>query len=86
MPMEERNTSKYELKDGKRVVYVGITNDLERRTKEHKAEGLQFTNVKKVGNSTTRKGAENWETRRIQTYMQNHNGETPKYNKNESGK
>ena len=29
-----RDTYKYELRDGNRVVYVGITNDLQRRESE----------------------------------------------------
>ena len=86
LSMAKRDTTKYVLKDKNEVVYVGITNDLERRTQEHKAEGMKFTSVTKVGNNTTREGASNWETDRIQTYMQNHNGATPKYNKNDNGK
>ena len=86
LSMKKRDTTKYVLKDKNEVVYVGITNDLERRTQEHKAEGMKFTSVTKVGNNTTREGASNWETDRIQTYMHNHNGETPKYNKNDNGK
>ncbi len=42
-----RDTYKYELRDGNRVVYVGITNDLERREAEHRAEGMDFTKIQK---------------------------------------
>jgi predicted GIY-YIG superfamily endonuclease len=34
----QRDTYKYELKDGKKVVYVGITNDPERREAQHRQE------------------------------------------------
>lgn len=81
-----RNTYKYELRDGNRVVYVGITNDLERREAEHRAEGMDFTSIRKIGNVTTRDAAEQWEADRIATYMDNHSGECPKYNANDSGK
>ena len=84
--MAKRDTFKYELKDNNRLVYAGITNDIERRAAEHQAEGMKFTSVTKVGNITTREGASKWETDRIRTYMQNHNGATPKYNKNDNGK
>ena len=83
---DKRDTSKYEVYDGNRLVYVGITNDIERRTKEHEAEGMQFTRVEKVGNNTTQSAAGKWEEDRIQTYKNNHKGERPKYNKNDSGK
>lgn len=84
--MAERNTYKYELHNGNRVVYVGITNDLERREAEHRAEGMNFTSIKKVGNATTRNAAEEWETNRIAMYKENHHGNRPEYNQNDSGK
>ena len=42
--------------------------------------------MKIVGNASTLDGASQWETNRIQTYMANHNGQTPLYNQNEHGK
>jgi hypothetical protein len=83
--MSERNTYKYELTQGNKVVYVGITNDPARREAEHRQD-KEFTTMRIVGRPSTPEGASQWETKRIQTYMQNHNGNTPLYNKNESGK
>lgn len=84
--MAERDTFKYELRRGNKLVYVGITNDLERREDEHRREGMEFTSMVKVGNATTRVAAEDWEADRIATYKDNHNGERPEYNQNDSGK
>lgn len=84
--MANRNTYKYELRNGNKVVYVGITNDLGRREAEHRNEGMKFTSMTKVGNVTTRSGAEAWEADRIATYKENHNGNRPQYNLNDSGK
>lgn len=81
-----RDTYKYELRDGNRVVYIGITNDLDRRENEHRNEGMNFTSIHKVGNITTRDAAEDWEAKRIETYKNNHGGDRPKYNQNDSGK
>ena len=39
-----------------------------------------------VGRPSTLDGASQWETNRIETYMRNHNGDTPLYNKNCHGK
>ena len=83
---QNRDTSKYVLHQGKKIVYIGITNNLERRTAEHEREGMKFTSVEKVGNQTTREAAENWETSRIHQYQDNHDGKTPLYNQNTSGK
>ena len=39
-----------------------------------------------VGNASTKAGAENWETKRIETYARNHGGEIPPKNKTKNGK
>ena len=83
--MEKRDTYKYELTKGNKVVYVGITNNPERRQAEHQQD-KDFDKMRLIGRASTPKGASEWETRRIQTYMNNHNGNTPKYNQNEHGK
>ena len=45
--MAERDTIKYQIKDGNEIVYYGITNDLERREQEHRSEGMDFTSMKR---------------------------------------
>jgi predicted GIY-YIG superfamily endonuclease len=83
---QKRDTSKYECYQGNKLVYVGITNDMARREAEHKAEGMNFSSMRKVGNVTTREAASDWETERIQKYQRNHGGNTPTYNQNNTGK
>lgn len=83
--MAKRDTYKYELTKGNRVVYVGITDAPERREAEHHQD-KDFDKMRIVGNVSTLDGASQWETDRIKTYMANHNGQTPLYNKNEHGK
>lgn len=84
--MADRDTTRYELYQGNKLQYVGITNDLDRRTREHEAEGMKFTRVEKVGPKVTRETANGWESDRIGTYQKNHGGKLPTYNKNTSGK
>ena len=57
-------------------MYVGITNNPERREAEHR-QNKNFDKMKIVGNVSTLDGASQWETNRIQTYMNNHKGQTP---------
>lgn len=83
--MSKRDTYKYELTQGNKVVYVGITNDPTRREMEHRQD-KNFDKMRIVGSASTLDGASQWETNRIQTYMKNHNGDTPLYNQNTSGK
>lgn len=84
--MSKRDTFKYELYNGKRLVYVGTTNDLNRRESEHRNDGMEFTSMRKIGNATTKEAAGEWEENRIGIYKNSHGGDRPKYNQNDSGK
>ncbi len=55
-----RDTCKYHLKDGKRVIHLGITNNLKRREQEHQSNypGAQ---IRQIGRKTTREYAISWE-------------------------
>lgn len=79
-----RDYSKYILRNKGKIVYVGITNDLERRCKEHCLD-KDFTSIQKVGNKTTLDAAKKWEAERLATYRKNSGGNNPKYNKNNNG-
>ena len=59
--MTEWDTYKYHLKKGKEILRSGITNDLERREKEHQREYGDNVHIQKVGNRTTKDGAKEWE-------------------------
>ena len=78
--MLKRDTTKYELRKGRKTVYVGITNNLPRRKKEHSLD-KDFDTMVKIGRTSTRKSARSWESDRIKTYKKTHNGSRPKYNR-----
>ena len=78
--MPNRDTTRYELYDGTKKVYIGVTNDLDRRTDEHKAEPLRFSRVNKVGPEVTRDSALDWERDALDTYQGNHDGKLPRGN------
>lgn len=83
--MSERNTNKYELTRGNKVVYVGITEDPAGREEQHRQD-KDFDKMRIMGAKPTRSSAEQWETEQIHTYMKNHGGDAPEYNKNSSDK
>ena len=83
--MAKRDTYKYELTKGNKVVYVGITSNSESREREQHQD-KDFDKMRIVGNISTLDGASKWESNRIKTYMNNHNGNTTLYNQNEHGK
>jgi len=58
--MAQRNTYKYHLKRGQKVVYRGITSDLARREVEHR-QNYPGTHIQQVGRKTSRDAALKWE-------------------------
>ena len=57
-----RDTYKYHFKKGNKIVHIGITNDIDRREKEHRNEpGYSKGHIKQVGFRTTRDAALKWE-------------------------
>jgi len=81
----KRNTVTYELRDGRRVVYRGTTNNPERRAQEHKNQGKKFSNMNVTSRRMTEEGAKRKEAKQLKTYRSNHNGRNPKYNKDCDG-
>ncbi len=81
---KERDTVTYELKKGNKVVYVGTTNDPERREQEHKDEGKQFSHMNITSRRMTDEGAKQKESDRLEAYRKNQ-GKNPKYNKEDDG-
>ena len=57
---KRRDTHKYHLKQGKKVVHKGITYDLERREAQHQEE-FPGSQAQQVGRRTTREAALKWE-------------------------
>lgn len=59
--MTDRDTYKYRLKKGNKTLQSGITNDLERREKEHQRDRGKDVYLQQVGRRTTREAAREWE-------------------------
>ena len=45
----KRNHYHYELKNGKKIFYIDITKDPERRKEEHEREGKNFNSMDIIG-------------------------------------
>ena len=63
-----------------RILYIGETNDLERREREHRSAGMPG-NIKRETTRQSKASAEVWEEQRLDTYRRNHGGKNPPYNK-----
>lgn len=81
---KKRDTVTYELKDGRKTVYVGTTNDPEAREKQHESDGKKFTKMTVTSSKMTEQGAKTKESKKLETYRKNQ-GKNPKYNKNNDG-
>lgn len=64
--MPNRDTYTYSLRQGRKIVHRGITNDLERREREHQ-EQFPNSKISQVGNVKTREGALKWEAEQEKT-------------------
>ena len=78
---KKRNTRKYKLYEGNKIVDIGITNDPKRRESEHKRDRHKFTKMKTFGTAVSRESAEKWEEQELAKYRKSHQGKNPKYNK-----
>ncbi|PCJ26774.1 MAG: hypothetical protein COA97_05110 [Flavobacteriales bacterium] len=83
--MAKRDTYNYNLKHGRKVVYKGTTNDLDKRAQEHASAGKKFTHIQQVGRVKTEDGARRTETKQLSAYRGNNGGKNPKYNKTKKG-
>jgi hypothetical protein len=70
---------KYELWNGRTLVFVGATTDPVRRQYEH-SRTKEFTRLKIIGRRTTQDAAQKWRDARIATYAKNHHKQPPRYN------
>ena len=58
----DRVTYKYHFKIGNKIIHTGITNDIDRREREHKNKpGQSKGHIKQVGVRTTHESAFAWE-------------------------
>lgn len=76
----KRDTWVYELKDGKEIVYYGITNNPDRRFIEHANSNKRFTHINIISVALTRESALIREKESIERYKRQHSGRSPRYN------
>ena len=60
MPRSPRDTYRYHFKVGNKIVHRGITNELDRRAREHQQNWPQGS-IKQIGTKVTRQTALKWE-------------------------
>jgi hypothetical protein len=76
----ERDTYRYVLRDGRKIVQFGVSNGPDDRVAEHVRKGKRFTSMTIEGPAVTKDSALDWERYRIGAYRETH-GRRPRYNK-----
>lgn len=82
--MEKKDTYVYKLVRKAEIVYIGITNDLERREQEHR-EDKQFDEMHVIKGPYTREDAEKVESIQLRLFSFIHS-HLPEYNQTCNGK
>ena len=80
-----RNTMTYALHDGRKKVYIGTTDDLERRRREHEQEGKHFTRMERTSRRMTEERAQKKEAEQLKSFRHGHDGRNPRYKKDSKG-
>lgn len=78
---DKKDTHRYSVWDGRKLVYYGITDDLARREAQHRAKRWNFRRMRKEGPAVTEHTARDWEQTRLENYRRGHRGRNPRYNK-----
>ena len=85
MKVKRVDTYVYKLVRDNQTVYIGITNNLERREQEHR-EDKQFDEMHIIKGPCTREEAERTESVQLNIFTIFHNGHLPEYNQTCNGK
>lgn len=82
---KKRDAQTYALYQGNEKVYIGITDDLERREQQHRDGGKKFTRIEPTSRRMTPDSAQKREAEQLETYRRGHKGNNPRYNKTHDG-
>lgn len=81
----KRDHCNYKLKTGNKVVYIGETDDPDRREGEHRAAGKKFDRLVCDGPKVSETTAQKRQREALARYRRSHGGKNPKYNKRDDG-
>lgn len=82
---KKQDTAVYTLRDKNEIVYIGTSNNIEKREKEHQDLGKEFTSIRKESRKMTPESAKKREEEKLENYRKNHKSKNPKYNKDKDG-
>jgi predicted GIY-YIG superfamily endonuclease len=78
---KKKDTRVYALKNNGKTVYIGVTNNFDRRKNEHRSDGKKFDEIIPMTNPMSRESALKREAESIKNHQKAHKGKKPKHNK-----
>ena len=80
-----KKSQTYALWNKQKKVYIGESEDPQKRAEQHADEGKNFTRVEITSRPMKPENAEKRETEQLKNYRRRHRGKNPKYNKTDEG-
>ena len=80
-----KKSQTYALWNKRKKVYIGESEDPQKRAEKHADEGKKFTRVEITSRPMKPENAEKRETEQLKNYRRGHGGKNPKYNKTDEG-
>ena len=80
-----KKSQTYALWNKRKKVYIGESEDPQKRAEEHAADGKKFQSVQITSRPMKPENAEKRQASQLQAYRQGHRGKNPKYNKTDEG-
>ena len=75
----------YSLWNKGKKVYIGESDDPEKRAAQHANDGKKFDRVETTSRPMKQENVEKREAEQLKTYRRGHGGKNPKYNKTDEG-
>lgn len=82
--MSDRDVYRYEMKMGRRVVFIGYAKEMREQGENHVKAGHKFTHINVLPPRVTEKTAKRWMEKRLRTYRKGHSGINPEYNRTDT--
>ena len=82
---KKRDTVTYALYEGNKKVYIGTTNDPDRRAEQHRQQHKRFTRMDITSRRMTEESAKQREAEQLEAFRRGHKRHNPRYNKDLTG-
>ncbi len=83
--MGQQKSKTYALYQGRKKIYIGESENPERRAEQHRDEGKVFDRLEVTSRSINKDNAQKRQADQLETFRRGHKGQNPKYNETDEG-